>query len=145
MEDESSNPIKLDKFKKENDLWNRDMLLMWKQEIQDNNEDLDGPRAIFPVRKKLRRGLKNCLNDLTQILDAGINKIEPKEEFEVSFEYIEYMMRKHIDNITGRKEDKIPKRSNSSRKMNEQELLTKEIADIEKENDNREDHQFLFR
>jgi hypothetical protein len=49
---------------------------MWKQEIQDNNADLDVPRAIFPVRKKLRRGLKNCLNDLTQILDASLNKLK---------------------------------------------------------------------
>jgi hypothetical protein len=56
LEDESLNPIKLEKFKKENDLWNRDKLLMWKQEIQDNNADLEVPRAIFPVRKKLRRG-----------------------------------------------------------------------------------------
>jgi hypothetical protein len=32
-------PIKLDKFKRENDLWNRDKLLMWKQEKNDNNAD----------------------------------------------------------------------------------------------------------
>jgi hypothetical protein len=60
MENENSNPIKLEKFKGENDLWNRDKLVMWKQEIQDNNADLDVSRAIFPGRKKLRRGFKNC-------------------------------------------------------------------------------------
>jgi hypothetical protein len=52
MENENINPIKLEKFKRENDQWNRDKLIMWKQEIHDNNEDLDVPRAIFPVRKK---------------------------------------------------------------------------------------------
>jgi CRISPR/Cas system CSM-associated protein Csm2 small subunit len=107
MENENSNPIKLEKFKRENDLWNRDKLVMWKQEIQDNNVDLDVPRAIFPVRKKLRRGLKNCLNDLTQILDASLNKIEAEDEFETIFEYIEYVMRKHIDMTIGRKDEKI--------------------------------------
>jgi hypothetical protein len=49
MENENTNPIKLEKFKKENDLWNRDKLVMWKQGIQDNNADLDVPRTIFPV------------------------------------------------------------------------------------------------
>jgi CRISPR/Cas system CSM-associated protein Csm2 small subunit len=98
MESEEMNPIKLKKYKQEDDLWNRDKLIMWKQEIQDNYADLDVTRAIFPVRKKLRRGLKNCLNDLTQILDASLNKIEADDEFETTFEYAEYIMRKHIDN-----------------------------------------------
>jgi hypothetical protein len=128
MENDELNPIKLDKVKKENDLWNRDKLIMWKQEIQDNNADLDVPRAIFPVRKKRRRGLKNCLNDLTQILDASLNKIEDQDEFETTFEYIEYSMSKHIDMTMGRKDEKIKSNfGNGTKKKNEQDSLKEEL------------------
>jgi hypothetical protein len=131
--------------------------------------NLDIPRAIFPVRKKLRRGLKNCLNDLTQMVDASLNKIESQDEFETTFEYIEYSMRKHIDSTIGRKEEKRSNLPNKIKKKNEQELLKEELEEMTKQkkikanlvcfvlnkasyikeyllkNNGQDDHHFLFK
>jgi hypothetical protein len=51
LEENEVDPINLDKYKMENDLWNPDKLIIWKQEIMNNNDNLDVPGAIFPVRK----------------------------------------------------------------------------------------------
>jgi hypothetical protein len=49
-----------------------------------------------------------------------LNKIEAEYEFETTFEYVKYMMRKHIDNTIGRKEEKITgKGNNGPEKLNE--------------------------
>jgi hypothetical protein len=52
------------------------MLVIWKKEMEDNNDTPIVSRTPFVVRKKLRRGLKNCLNDMTQILEVADTRIK---------------------------------------------------------------------
>jgi hypothetical protein len=81
------------------------MLLIWKKEIENDNEKLIIPRTPFSVRKKLRRGLKNCLNDITQILESASDRINDDFEFDATFQYTEYLMRKHIHKTIAPKEE----------------------------------------
>jgi hypothetical protein len=107
---------------------------------------------------------------LTQILDASLNKIEDQDEFETTFGYIEYSMRKHIDMTIGRKDEKIKSNfGNGTKKKNEQDLLKEELEEMTRQkkikanlvrfilnkssyikeylskNDGEEDHHFLFK
>jgi hypothetical protein len=48
----------------EKEMWNRKLLCMWKTEIEEKNHLLVVPRAAFTLRKKLKYGLKNCLDKI---------------------------------------------------------------------------------
>jgi hypothetical protein len=46
----------------EREMWNRELICIWKTEIEEKNHLLKVPRAAFTLRKKLKYGLKNCLD-----------------------------------------------------------------------------------
>jgi hypothetical protein len=70
------------KLREESTLCNRDMLVIWKKEMEDNNDPLIVPRTPFVIRKKLRRGLRNCLNEITQMLEVADMRINNRFEFD---------------------------------------------------------------
>jgi hypothetical protein len=82
--------------------------------MEDNNDMLIVPRTPFVVRKKLRRGLRNCLNNITQMLEAADKRIKDNFEFDTTFQLAEYLMRKHINNTLAPKDKSFPSSHKSS-------------------------------
>jgi hemerythrin len=93
------------------------------------------PRAAFVLRKKLKRGLKNHLDSLAQAFRIAEDHAETEEEFEITFEYAQYQMRKHInDTIAEKHENRRSKRKNATFKNKNQELLDEMEALTKKRN-----------
>jgi hypothetical protein len=90
------------------------------------------PRASFILRKKLKRGLKNHLDNLAQAFRIEEDHADSEEEFEVTFEYAQYQMRKNInDTIAEKHENTRFKRKNGVNKNKNQALL-EEMEEITK-------------
>jgi hypothetical protein len=96
----------------EKEMWNRKLLSMWKNEIEEKNHLLKIPRAAFTLRKKLKAGLKNSLDKIAQTLKVASDYSKDKEEFETTFAYMEYTMRKHINNTICAKHEEMKQNHN---------------------------------
>jgi hypothetical protein len=53
------------------------------------NHLLNVPRAVSTLRKKLKYGLKNCLDKITQIFRVAGDYSKNRYEFETTFAYME--------------------------------------------------------
>jgi glutamate synthase domain-containing protein 1 len=82
---------------KERKIWHKELIQVWKNEIPEKDDTLIVPRTAFAFRKKLKRGLENHLNSLTQAFRIAEDHAETEKKFEVKFEYAQYQMRKHIN------------------------------------------------
>jgi hypothetical protein len=99
------------------------LIQAWKNEILEKDDKLTVPRAVFVLRKKLKKGLKNLLDSLTQAFRIAEDHAETEVEFEVTFEYAQYQMRKHInDTIAEKHENRFKKRKAGGKNKN-QELI----------------------
>jgi hypothetical protein len=91
----------------EKEMWNRKLLSMWRNEIEEKNHLLNVPRAAFMLRKKLKYGVKNCFDKIAQTFKVASDYSKDKEEFETTFAYMEYTMRKYINDTIGAKHEEM--------------------------------------
>jgi hypothetical protein len=63
---------------------------------------------------------------------ASFDKMESDDDFETTFEYVEHMMGKQIDNTIVRKENKSSKGIGVSKKITEQEQLKLDLEEAER-------------
>jgi hypothetical protein len=70
---------------------------------------MKSPRVAFTLRKKRKAGLKNCIDKIKQTFRVAEDYSKNKEEFEITFAYIECTMRKHINDIIGSKREEMKK------------------------------------
>jgi hypothetical protein len=82
--------------KKERGICHIDLIPAWKKEIVEKLDKLIVPRAAFTLGKKLKEGLKKHLDRIPQALRMAEDYVDTEEEFEATFEYMQYLMRKHI-------------------------------------------------
>jgi hypothetical protein len=115
-------------------MWNRKLLCMWKSEIEEKNHLLNVPRAAFTLRKKLKYGLKNCLDKITQIFRVAGDYSKNRDEFETTFAYMEYTMRKHINDTLGPKHEEMKQahKRNDGPGRSKIKILIEEMEEIKK-------------
>jgi hypothetical protein len=107
---------------KEKKFWHKELIQAWKNEILEKDGSLIVPRASFVLRKKLKKGLNNHIDSLTQMFRIAEDHATTEEEFEVTFEYAQHQMRKHINDIIAEKhENRFAKRN--GKKSKNQELI----------------------
>jgi hypothetical protein len=94
--------------------------------MEDNNDTLVSPRTLFVVIQKLRRGLKNCLSDIMQMLEVADKRINDNFEFDMTLQYAEYLTRKHIHDTIAPK-DKDSSSSHKSRNVTKLQALKMEM------------------
>jgi hypothetical protein len=63
----------------------------------------------------LKVGLKDHLDRVTQAFRIAEDFVTTDEEFEVTFEYMQYLMRKHISDKIGLKYEETRKKINAAR------------------------------
>jgi hypothetical protein len=88
-------------------MWKSKLLSMWRNEIEEKNHLLNVPRATFTLGKKLKYRLKNCLDKMAQTFKVGSDYSKDKDEFETTFAYMEYTMRKRIHDTIGAKHEEM--------------------------------------
>jgi hypothetical protein len=99
-----ANPNLRKKDIKERKFWHKELIQAWKNEIMEKDDRLIVPRAYFVLRKKLKRELKNHLSlAQAQAFRIAEDHAETEEEFEITFEYAQYQMRKHINDTIAEK------------------------------------------
>jgi hypothetical protein len=106
------------------------MIGMWKQDIINLNDKLVVPRASFPLRKKLKVGLPAHLNKIAHIFEVACDRAGTDDEFQTTFAYCEFLMRKHINDTIARKDAKIKERlSDGPRKEPKAIQLRRELEE----------------
>jgi hypothetical protein len=92
------------------------------------------PRAAFTLREKLKYGLKNCLDKITQLFKVAGDYSNNKEEFETTFAYMEYTVRKHINDTIGPKHEEIKQnhKRNDGPGPSKIKMLLEEMEEIRK-------------
>jgi hypothetical protein len=88
----------------ENFTWHKEMIGMWKQDIINLNDKLVVPRASFPLRKKLIDGLRAHLNKIAHIFEVACDRVGTDDEFQTTFAYCEFLMRKYVNDTIARKD-----------------------------------------
>jgi hypothetical protein len=118
----------------EKEMRNRKLLSMWRNEIEEKNHLLNVPRAAFTLRKKLKYGLKNCLDKIAQTFKVTSNYSKVKEEFETTFAYMEYTMPKHIIDTIGAKHEEMKQnhKRNDGSSPSKIKILLEEMEEIKK-------------
>jgi hypothetical protein len=115
----------------ENFTWHKDMIAMWKQDIINLNDKLVVPRASFPLRKKLKVGLHAHLNKIAHIFEVACDRAGTDDEFQTTFAYCEFLMRKHVNDTIAKKDEKIRVRnSNGPRKEPKAGQLRRGLEEI---------------
>jgi hypothetical protein len=75
---------------------------MWKKENNDQNSYLKVPRASFILIQIEVRHRVN-VNKVLQLSICSSDRAETDEDFQIMFEYTEYWMPKHFNNIISQK------------------------------------------
>jgi NACalpha-BTF3-like transcription factor len=111
----------------------KELIQVCKNEILGKDDKIILPRASFILRKKTKRGLKNYSDKITQTFRIAEDHAETEDEFEVTSGYIQYQMRKHInDTIAEKHENTRPKRNLNGQRKDKNIQLFQEMEELTK-------------